>query len=364
MIIRGERIVAAGALLPLAETIDPHRAVRDAPPGGPRHHRADRRRRRRGLRGERPDQPRRARADRAQPERGPARPRDPQPARSQPRPPTPAALGWRSSDAPTRDAPTLGRDGPRGDAELIRVIVHNWPLKLAAIGLATLLYGGLVLSQSTQTFTGRRPGRRSQPADRHVPARPRLEPVTTDPLLRADRRPADRARPSPATVDLAGVAPGGGPQLVPIDVTAARPADHASSASTPRRHDASSSTRSRRRTVPVVVERGATPDGLELGDTTVDPTDGRRCPGPTSVVEQVVAARADVAIQPAGIDVDQDVQLVAGRRARRTRSARSTSTPPTARVTIPVFTDRQTPDPAGHPGHHRRRRPPASRSQR
>ena len=32
-------------------------------------------------------------------------------------------------------------------------IVHNWPLKLAAIGLATLLYGGLVLSQATQNDT-------------------------------------------------------------------------------------------------------------------------------------------------------------------------------------------------------------------
>ena len=77
VIIRGDRILAAGALLPLAETIDPLRAVRDPPPGGARHHRADRRGRRRRVRGERPDQPRRAGADRAQPERGRPRPRDP-----------------------------------------------------------------------------------------------------------------------------------------------------------------------------------------------------------------------------------------------------------------------------------------------
>ena len=37
---------------------------------------------------------------------------------------------------------------------VLGVIVHNWPLKLAAVGLATLLYGGLVLSQSTQTLSG------------------------------------------------------------------------------------------------------------------------------------------------------------------------------------------------------------------
>ena len=42
---------------------------------------------------------------------------------------------------------------------LLRFVIHNWPLKLAAIGLATLLYGGLVLSQTTQDFPGQRPDR-------------------------------------------------------------------------------------------------------------------------------------------------------------------------------------------------------------
>ncbi len=35
---------------------------------------------------------------------------------------------------------------------VIGFVVHNWPLKVAAIALATLLYGGLVLSQATQPF--------------------------------------------------------------------------------------------------------------------------------------------------------------------------------------------------------------------
>ena len=35
----------------------------------------------------------------------------------------------------------------------LRFILHNWPLKLAAVALASLLYGGLVLSQTTQPFT-------------------------------------------------------------------------------------------------------------------------------------------------------------------------------------------------------------------
>ena len=54
--------------------------------------------------------------------------------------------------------------GRRGEAILGR-IVHNWPLKLAAVGLATLMYGGLAVSQNTQAFSGVIPvgSRTSQP---------------------------------------------------------------------------------------------------------------------------------------------------------------------------------------------------------
>ncbi len=45
-----------------------------------------------------------------------------------------------------------GRTGP-AVTRVIGVLIHNWPLKLAAIGLATLLYGGLVFSQSTRRST-------------------------------------------------------------------------------------------------------------------------------------------------------------------------------------------------------------------
>ena len=44
----------------------------------------------------------------------------------------------------------LGRGVRRG----VRFVVHNWPLKLAAIALATLLYAGLVASQDSSTFPG------------------------------------------------------------------------------------------------------------------------------------------------------------------------------------------------------------------
>src|SRR4026207_156688 len=37
---------------------------------------------------------------------------------------------------------------------VLRFLVRNWPLKLGAVALSTLLYGGLVLSQTTKDFPG------------------------------------------------------------------------------------------------------------------------------------------------------------------------------------------------------------------
>ncbi len=218
---------------------------------------------------------------------------------------------------------------------LIGVVVHNWPLKLAAIGLATLLYGGLVLSQSTLEFNGVIPvTQKNQPDDTFLLTA--LEPVTTIRYFAPSGiRPI--ATTFTATVDLANVPPGEGPQLVPIVVESLDPRITILG-STPDvmtvELDALET-----RTVPVVVERGATPDGLDIGDTTVDPTEVE-VSGPSSVIELVVSARADVAIQPGGIDVDQDVRLVPVDQLGDAVSPVDVS-PSTARVTIPVFTDRQ-----------------------
>ena len=50
----------------------------------------------------------------------------------------------------------LSPDGRPGSPvrRILGRLFNNWPLKVAAVGLATLLYGGLVLSQNTQTYTG------------------------------------------------------------------------------------------------------------------------------------------------------------------------------------------------------------------
>ena len=42
-------------------------------------------------------------------------------------------------------------------SRVLGFILHNWPLKLAAIALATILYAGLVLSQNARVWPGRVP---------------------------------------------------------------------------------------------------------------------------------------------------------------------------------------------------------------
>lgn len=215
-------------------------------------------------------------------------------------------------------------------------VVHNWPLKLAAVGLATLMYGGLALSQNTQTYQGVIPVRVvNLPPDTFM-----LTPPASVTAIRyfAPSGVPVAANSFEATVDLGGVEARGGFVTVRIDV---KPLDERirvlgyDPPQTSVQLDPLAQT-----SVPVQVERGVVPGGLDLGETTVDPK-VVTVSGPQSYVRQVVAVRAVVQIQPSGIDVDQDVQLVpidGLGNAVRTIDV----TPSTARVTIPVFSDRQT----------------------
>lgn len=215
------------------------------------------------------------------------------------------------------------------------VILHNWPLKLAAIGLATLLYGGLVLSQNTQTFIGVVPVQvEDQPPDTFLLTAP--EPVTEVRYFSATGvRPITST--FEAVVDLSGVDAGSGPQSVPISVRSIddRIQVLGSEPSVATVQLDSLSTR----TVPVEVNRGSVPEGLEVGEATVEPIEVE-VSGPASVVDRVVAARADVVIQSTGIDVDQDVTLVPVDNLGDAVSPVDVE-PATARVRIPVFSDRE-----------------------
>jgi YbbR domain-containing protein len=216
-------------------------------------------------------------------------------------------------------------------------LVHNWPLKLAAVGLATLLYGGLVFSQSTQTL-----------ADVVIPIDAQGLPAdaflltSIDPVTEIRYFAPSQTRPLSsdfeATIDLSGIQPGSGPHRVPVRVVSID--DRITVVGVQPAEVTIDLDRLGEKVVDVVVDRGPVPNGLELGEDAVDPA-RVQVSGPASVIERVVAARASVIIQPSGIDVDQDVELVAidqfGDAVGQVRIE-----PRAAHVTIPVFSDRQT----------------------
>ena len=219
---------------------------------------------------------------------------------------------------------------------ILHRFIHNWPLKLAAVGLATLMYGGLAVSQSTQVFPGVIPVLVvNQPDRTFILTKP--EPVTQVRYFAPSGVLVGTSTFS-ATVDLSGMTPTGAAVSVRIEVTSVdgrvRVLGYEPAFASIQLDSLISVV------VPVKVEHGTVPDGLTLGDTKVDPP-SVVITGPKSVVDQVVAARADVQIQPGGIDVDQDVKLVPVDALGNAVSPVDV-TPATARVVIPVFSDRQT----------------------
>ena len=180
----------------------------------------------------------------------------------------------------------------------------------------------------------RRPGPLPEHADRFTTPVP-IEPINqpTDAVLLGNLIPpvtqiryfapadvrAGRQRRFIATVDLAGVDPQAGSTFRHGQRDVARPAHHrhrlrAAPDQRPARpvHDAdrarSRSTRARR------------PPGSRSASRELIPADGRRSSGPDSVGRRRSSPpQADVTIDPAGLDVDQDVPLDPGRRPRQGR---------------------------------------------
>jgi YbbR domain-containing protein len=214
-------------------------------------------------------------------------------------------------------------------------IVHNWPLKLAAVGLATLMYGGLAVSQNTQAFSGVIPVRvENQPAGTVLLTRP--DPVILVRYYAAPNVPVATST-FRATVDLSDVPATGDVATVRIEVDSpdgrVRVLGFEPAFATVQLDKLVTVQ------VPVKVDHGPAPSGLELGPTAVEPTEVTAS-GAASIVGQVVWARADVQIGSDGIDIDQQLELTPidgnGNAVRPVDL-----TPSTAHVTMPVFTDKQ-----------------------
>lgn len=192
----------------------------------------------------------------------------------------------------------------------MRWLFRNWELKLGAAGLATVLYTGLVFSGSfTESHIAGVPIQRiNQPNGAYVitqdlgtvavhyrQASAAAAPVTIDSFAATvDLSQYDMQRAGQAqslTVQVRSLADG----VSWLDFTPAQVNVTLDLLDT--------------RTVPVVLDRGTVPAGLALGTPSLS-ADRVEARGPKSLLNQVTAALARVAIDASGIDFRRQVRLV------------------------------------------------------
>ena len=219
---------------------------------------------------------------------------------------------------------------------VLGAIFHNWPLKLAAIVLAALLYVGLVATQDSTTLTG--------------PLAVLAVNVPSDTVVTNQLRPVDEVRyVAPAdlgrltatdfrvTVDLSNVPATGATTNVRVLIEAVDPRV-AILEVRPRTIPVVLDKRTSNQ-VPVDVVQGATPPGVEVGATTYSPTQVSVV-GASTAVKRVVAVRVDVALDPGGLDYDQNVQGTPV-DSSGTQVTGVELSPRTIHVTIPLYTNKQ-----------------------
>jgi YbbR domain-containing protein len=221
----------------------------------------------------------------------------------------------------------------------LRLVVRNWPLKLGAVVLATLLYSGLVLSQTTREFSG------------GLPIIPINQPTNVTLLTQLGNTtlvryvaPADLglridAQSFKATIDLAGVDPSQGHVTLPVTVTALD--DRVQVLDVQPSQITIQLDRVTSETVPIkAVTVGTVPPGLDVGTPILDQSTAT-VTGPQGVVSKVAEVDALVTIDPSGIDVDRTIDLVAV-DASGAQLAPIDIEPASVHVRIPIFTDRRT----------------------
>ena len=223
----------------------------------------------------------------------------------------------------------------------LRFLAHNWPLKLAAVVLASLLYGGLVLSQSTQPFTNPVPIRvPNPPAD--VLVLSNLGSVTRiDYVAPPDLGLRVESASFAATVDISDVEPTGEPVSVDVTVDATDP--RVKVLDWEPRTITVTIDRLGSREVPIEAVLQPLPSGLDAGDPIVDEATAV-VSGPESVVATVVKVQADVTVDATGVDVNELVPLVPidNLGERLSEATRVEVEPALVRVRVPIFTDRRT----------------------
>lgn len=189
---------------------------------------------------------------------------------------------------------------------LIGFLLRNWPLRLGAILLASVLYSGLVLSQNVRTFTG--PVQIE--ALRQPPGVARLTelPAVTEIRYRAPLDVIISPASFSATADMSLTEPrsGGEPVTVPVTVLAldSRVVVVGYEPSSIQVHLDPVQTRS----FTVQPEIGAVPEGLSVGPPNIEPQ-RVTVRGPSTRVDAIRSIVARVSIDASALNVDQEVDL-------------------------------------------------------
>jgi YbbR domain-containing protein len=215
--------------------------------------------------------------------------------------------------------------------------IRNWELKLGAAGLATILYTGLVFSGSFTDghLTGVPIQRINQPNGAYVITQ-ELPTVEVHYRQSRDTTSGPTTSSFAATVDLSqyDMQRAGQPQSLPVQVSSL--ADGISALDySPTTVTLTLDTLSSKE-VDVRVEHGPVPQGLELGTPSLSVTTVS-ARGPSSLVSQVVSARASISIDASGIDFQGPVELQ-GVDANGNPVASVDITPSSVIVRVPVTT--------------------------
>lgn len=219
-------------------------------------------------------------------------------------------------------------------------LVHNWPLKLAAVFLAALLYGILVVTQSTQARTDLRIPIKAinPPAD--VILLSGLPDVTEvrffipdDSGIRVDSSSFE------ATADLSEADPNAPTSIVTVNIRAIDDRIEVLGFA-PRRISLRVEKLDTISDVPIVVTRIGDPEGFDIRAPEFAPTTAT-VRGPASVLRQVDRVEARIQIDPFGLDFDRDVPLIPVDVVGEPLSPVDVE-PASARVRVAVFSNGQT----------------------
>jgi YbbR domain-containing protein len=187
-------------------------------------------------------------------------------------------------------------------------ILRNWPLKLAAIGVAVLLYATIVLAGNVRTYPGEIPIETINiPSDvfllENLPSVRDIRYLAPDDVVVS----GDSFR---ATVDLSRANPTAENPLVTVPVRVQEADERIQVIGYTPLSVTLLMEPLETKTVPVRIETGPVPPGLSLGATELS-GDTVTITGASSIVRTVVAALGRVVVQPSAIDIDQDVPLEA-----------------------------------------------------